>query len=262
MVDKKIVKFLSVLSIFILFSCILQAQQIIRLETNDSDVGMRFSAEVTKKLSRNWSGSWEEEFRLRDNISAMDRLYSGLSVSYDVSPYFSTSLAYQHQLINHEGKPSTDYQEYWDFRHKGVLSGSFTYPIGQFELSLRQRFDMTLRTDSINPEEANNPKLEARTRVELQYSFWATPLKPYASVEMFNPLNNVAYTQDEWLTSMRYTAGLTYRLDARTRVELYYFFENENKQDVNIGRNNPNKVTITTEKEQKHVIGIAYKYKF
>lgn len=261
MLGKRNVRFLSILFLGILFVSQVYSQTITYDETEDTDVGLRLSAEISKRLNRNWSISLEEELRLNDNISRFDRLYSSVSVGYTINPYINTSIGYQHRLIQQKGKASTNYQGYLDFRHRGILSVSFSYPVGQFEFSLRQRLNGTLRTDSVNPLEKSNPQIISRTRMQAEYSFWSIPLKPYVSVEMFNPLNNPAYISDVWLETMRYTGGFTYRLDARNRIELYYFYEDEMGKDVNIGRNS-GRVTITTEKEHNHVLGIAYQYRF
>lgn len=260
MLGKTRIRF-SLIVLFIYFVSNLYAQNIVYDETEESDVGLRLSAEISNRFNRFWSVSLEEEVRFRDDISTFDRLYSTVAVTYRINPYFHTSLAYQHRLIQQKGKASTNYQGYLDFRHRGILSVSFSYPVGQFEFSLRQRLNGTLRTDSVNPLEKSNPQIISRTRMQAEYSFWSIPLKPYVSVEMFNPLNNPAYISDVWLETMRYTGGFTYRLDARNRIELYYFYEDEMGKDVNIGRNS-GRVTITTEKEHNHVLGIAYQYRF
>ena len=252
----------SIFCLFLIYSFLSNAQgNIVYDETSDSDVQFRIAAEITKRLNRNWSLSWEEEIRLRENISEFDRLYTTLGIRYRISPYFSLSLAGQHRLINHPGKPSTDYQGYWDHRYRGMFTASVIYPIGQYELSFRQRINATLRTDSVNTAEANNPKLMSRSRLQLEYSFWSLPIKPYVSIEMFNPLNNVSYISDEWVETMRYTVGTAYRIDARSRLEFYYFFEHDFGKDVNIKKNS-GIVEITKETEFNHVFGIAYQYRF
>jgi hypothetical protein len=251
-----------ILFLSVFFVSQLYAQQpIVYDETEESDTGLRLSAEISKRLNRFWSVSLEEEVRFSDDISRLDRLYSTLTVAYRINPYINTSIGYQHRLIQQKGKPSTNYVGYLDFRHRGIVSASFSYPVGQFEFNLRQRMNVTLRTDSVNPKENSNPEFISRTRIQAEYSFWSIPLKPYVSVEMFNPLNNPAYISDVWLETLRYTGGFSYRLDARSRIELYYFYEYEMGKDVNIGRNS-GRVTITTEKEHNHVLGVAYQYRF
>ena len=81
MLGKRNVRFLSILFLGILFVSQVYSQTITYDETEDTDVGLRLSAEISKRLSRNWSISLEEELRLNDNISRFDRLYSSVSVS-------------------------------------------------------------------------------------------------------------------------------------------------------------------------------------
>lgn len=87
MLGKRNVRFLSILFLGILFVSQVYSQTITYDETEDTDVGLRLSAEISKRLSRNWSISLEEELRLNDNISRFDRLYSSVSVGYTINPY-------------------------------------------------------------------------------------------------------------------------------------------------------------------------------
>ena len=64
-------------------------------------------------------------------------------------------------------------------------------------------------------------------------------LKPYVSVEMYNPLQNV--NKNNWLSKMNYRAGLEWKIDSVNGLEFYYMFEHE-----------------VTKKVGNHIVGVAY----
>ncbi len=223
-----------------------------------SDVQFRVSGEIAKKVTRSLTLSLEEELRLKDNFSSFDRLYSTLQASYSFNPWLKAGASYSYLVISKEKYD----QSYLDFRHRVSLDIEPSYIMGQFEFSLRERLQGTYRTDSVNTEEKPNPALVLRSRLKLEYSFWSVPLKPYVAVEMFNPLNNPDCLKDEsgaWLENMRYSAGFTYRFDARNWVEFYYMFEHATGKDVNI---KSTETIIKTEIQDNHIFGLSYKYKF
>ena len=78
-----------------------------------------------------------------------------------------------------------------------------------------------------------------RSRLKLNYSFMNKHLKPYVSVEMYNPLQNV--NKNNWLSKMNYRAGLEWKIDSVNGLEFYYMFEHE-----------------VTKKVGNHIVGVAY----
>jgi hypothetical protein len=86
---------------------------------------------------------------------------------------------------------------------------------------------------------SSNIEWQLRSRLKLNYSFTNKHLKPYVSVETYNPLENV--NKNNWVTKVGYQAGIEWKIDAVNALEFYYMFEHE-----------------VTKKVGNHIIGIAY----
>ena len=73
----------------LLFAATAQAQE--RRTTHDNDFRARFSFVLTKQLGQRHSITLDEELRLKDNWSQLDRIYTTLSYAYDVRPWFKAA---------------------------------------------------------------------------------------------------------------------------------------------------------------------------
>ena len=76
----------------LLFAATAQAQE--RRTTHDNDFRARFSFALTKQLGQRHSITLDEELRLKDNWSQLDRIYTTLSYAYDVRPWFKAAAFY------------------------------------------------------------------------------------------------------------------------------------------------------------------------
>ena len=120
--------------------------------------------------------------------------------------------------------------EHFQFRHRVKFVVQPNVSFGRFNLSLREMPQMTY-TDYVD--------WTLRSRLKLNYSFMNKHLKPYISVEMYNPLKkNVG---KDWLSKMNYRAGLEWKIDSVNGLEFYYMFEHE-----------------VTKKVGNHIVGVAY----
>ena len=80
------------LAAVLLFAATAQAQE--RRTTHDNDFRARFSFALTKQLGQQHSITLDEELRLKDNWSQLDRIYTTLSYAYDVRPWFKAAAFY------------------------------------------------------------------------------------------------------------------------------------------------------------------------
>ena len=120
--------------------------------------------------------------------------------------------------------------DYFQLRHRVKFVVQPNESFGRFNLTLRELPQMTY-TSAVD--------WELRSRLKLNYSFMNKHLKPYISVEMYNPLKkNVG---KDWLSKMNYRAGLEWKIDSINGLEFYYMFEHE-----------------VTKKAGNHIVGVAY----
>ena len=180
---------------------------------------LSLSYKPIKEITLNWT----EEARFKNNSSKFDRLYSGLGITYNAHKYFSMGAIYEFQVLQKA-------KDHFQLRHRAKFFVQPSVSFGRFGLSLREMPQMTY-SDGID--------WQLRSRLKLNYSFMSKHLKPYVSVEMYNPLENV--NKYNWVTKVAYQTGLEWKIDSVNALEFYYMFEHE-----------------VNKKAGNHIIGVAY----
>ena len=209
--------------LLLLISSILIVSNLFAQDVFVQDFRTRFSLSLNYKPIKEITLNWTEEARFKNNSSKFDRLYSGLGVTYNAHKNFSMGAIYEFQVIQ-KGV------DYFQLRHRVKFVVQPNVSFGRFNLSLREMPQMTY---------SNAVDWELRSRLKLNYSFMDKHLKPYISVEMYNPLKkNVG---KDWLSKMNYRAGLEWKIDSVNGLEFYYMFEHE-----------------VTKKLGNHIVGVAY----
>ena len=209
--------------LLLLISCVLVASNLFAQDVFVQDFRTRFSLSLNYKPIKEITLNWTEEARFKNNSSKFDRLYSGLGVTYNAHKNFSMGAIYEFQVLQ-KGV------DYFQLRHRVKFVVQPNVSFGRFNLSLREMPQMTY-TSAVD--------WELRSRLKLNYSFMNKHLKPYISVEMYNPLKkNVG---KDWLSKMNYRAGLEWKIDSVNGLEFYYMFEHE-----------------VTKKAGNHIVGVAY----
>ena len=209
--------------LLLLISSILIVSNLFAQDVFVQDFRTRFSLSLNYKPIKEITLNWTEEARFKNNSSKFDRLYSGLGITYNAHKNFSMGAIYEFQVIQ-KGV------DYFQLRHRVKFVVQPNVSFGRFNLSLREMPQMTY-TDYVD--------WTLRSRLRLNYSFMNKHLKPYVSVEMYNPLQNV--NKNNWLSKMNYRAGLEWKIDSVNGLEFYYMFEHE-----------------VTKKVGNHIVGVAY----
>lgn len=209
--------------LLLLISFVLVASNLFAQDVFVQDFRTRFSLSLNYKPIKEITLNWTEEARFKNNSSKFDRLYSGLGITYNAHKNLSMGAIYEFQVL----QKSVDH---FQFRHRVKFVVQPNVNFGRFNLSLREMPQMTY-TDYVD--------WTLRSRLKLNYSFMNKHLKPYVSVEMYNPLKkNVG---KDWLSKMNYRAGLEWKIDSVNGLEFYYMFEHE-----------------VTKKVGNHIVGVAY----
>ena len=209
--------------LLLLISYIIIVSNLFAQDVFVQDFRTRFSLSLNYKPIKEITLNWTEEARFKNNSSKFDRLYSGLGITYNAHKNFSMGAIYEFQVL----QKSVDH---FQFRHRVKFVVQPNVSFGRFNLSLREMPQMTY-TDYVD--------WTLRSRLKLNYSFMNKHLKPYVSVEMYNPLQNV--NKNNWLSKMNYRAGLEWKIDSVNGLEFYYMFEHE-----------------VTKKVGNHIVGVAY----
>lgn len=217
-----------------------------------NDFRMRFEVSAEYKPVKNLTLNLAQELRLKNNSSQLDRLYTTLDVSYKVYKYIKVGASYSFHAL-YKGDSA------WQFRHRGRLHLTGSYSVDNWGLSLRVMPEVTYADKDVNPLEEVNPEWLMRTRLKVDYSFIDKPVKPYVSVEMFNPLKTVPNYTD-WLDRMRYTVGVEWSIDAHNKFDFYYLIEHNMGQEISVVE--PLLTIRSNQNNLNHNLGIKYKYVF
>ena len=92
------------------------------------------------------------------------------------------------------------------------VTGSYTFDYAK--IYLRERAQLDMRTDSVNPLEKNKFNWVLRSRVGSEFIIPGKPVKPYLWVELINTLNAPEYQQKnghQFISDVRTQAGIKWR---------------------------------------------------
>lgn len=285
-------KYCVLIAIGLIGSTLYAQDKVISTDSVSSEMQIRAGFSINKKLTRNLTISVEEEVRAKNYVYntvfdatntaiggeqgqgvSFDRSYTFVGLDYRFNPYLKAGLGYTFILINHDGKKSTDYDNYWAIRHRLQADVTGSIRLGQWKLSLRERAMVNLRFDSINALEKNKAEWIFRSKLGAEYTVRSLPLKPYAYVELSNTLNaigvagvNSSYEpidiSGNYIDKIKPCIGLKYRINSRNSLDFYYRMDIDTDRDINYDYKK-DKVTlkqieVTTQRSYIHVIGVAY----
>ena len=259
-------------------------------KTTENDFQFRTGWNISKSLSRKFNVEWDQEFRIKDNLGTFDRMYTEIGGSYAILDWLKLQAKYTYILINHDGKAKTNYERYWESRHRGAFGFTLYYKTySNWRFSLRELGQFTTYEKEhggyklYDEGEKANPKWVLKSRLKAEYAFRHIPLTPFISVEFINTLNSPSasitrdvvsedgtqvvpvttkYAGNEYFENIRTAIGAEYRFDRRSSIEVYYRFDYEFNKDINIGEKSGEFKDLTEETSYINIIGATYKYRF
>lgn len=237
-----------------------------------SEGGLLMSAEVSKKMDRQWSVGLEADFRTRNDFKTVDRWGLSAAADYKFSKWLKADAGYaflnynMREKVEHytseKGNAKIHWRpSYWGVKHRFHLSLTADHKFGRaLKVSLRERWqytyrpskavtrwtfredpanqDMRLDDDYVRSGEGKN---QLRSRLQVEWDKKRALFTPYVSMELYN----------SWeIEKIRYTAGTDIRLDRNNALSVYYRFQdmrNVDEEDYD---------------PDMHMLGISYKYKF
>lgn len=227
----------------------------------ENDVQMRVGFDISKKITRGLDLTWGEELRLKNTLTAVDKVHSSLGLTYRINHFLRVGAAYTFISTWHDGKKSTDYAKYWDLRHRAHADVLFTVRSGKWRFSFRERPQFTFRTDSVNTREKSKVDITLRHRIKVDYTVHHLPLRPYVAIELSNTLNAPELVGN-YLEKVRSMLGVTWQLSKRSSLDFYYRFDYVFSKDIHIRKSDADDITITPEKGFYHILGVFYEYSF
>ncbi len=194
-------------------------------ESIPKDAGLWMTVSIDKKLTKRWSVGLDEEFRLFDNISRINLLYSNLGINYKVKS-FKFSFVYRFITKNEDDL-------YFSKTHRLYFDASYRYKINDWSFSYRLR---TQGQVSEYYSSENGKKVESLLRHKFEINYQLGKITPFIAAEFFYQLNNPTYKEGNNLFNrMRYNGGLNYEFNRVHSVGIYYLIQHDfnNKNNSN-----------------------------
>ena len=224
--------------LFITSLLMLVSLPVLSQSDKETRLGTMMAIEVEKELSRKFSGVLEEEVRLIDNRIGFDRSVTTLGFNYSFLNQKAKVGAYYAFIYLY----NSDYL--FEPRHRFYLNLSYKEVFEPFTFSWRGRLLSTYRDEDIDSYNIN-PKYVMKNKLEVAYTIWGSPWKPYVSCD-FSTMLNDPMTTGYYLTRMRFLGGVTWRLNRTTYLDFFLRYDKE------MDRRDPDVLSI----------GVNYKIRF
>lgn len=252
--------------------------------TLSPEYGGRVSVGFDKKIAKGLHLSVEEEIRVDNNFTSFNRFHTTAALHYKVLPYLKVGIGYA--LIN---PYSSNNNAFKNARHRLMVDATGTMKFGLWQLSLKERFQITHRTGDFNIYQNPANLMALKSRLTLKYKGlqrWT----PYAYIELRNTLNapviNALYnsTYNVYMTSsgsitgeagwfldgfsgcyvnrLRGSIGAEYKLNRHNALNLYLLLDHVNDKVVDANASGTKLKSYTREQGFAAYLGAAYEYSF
>ena len=270
----------------ILFTAALLLPMALKAQTDvalDPELGGRVSLSVDKKITKGLHIALEEEVRFDNNFGSLDRLQTTLALNYKVHPNIKLGLGYA--LINGYGTKSESFK---NPRHRFLVDASGTLHLGNWNLSLKERFQVTHRTGDFNVYQNPQNALTLKSRLKAQYKGFGK-VQPYTYFEVRNYLNapvieaaydgSVYVSLDDfseegeagwfltgfnggYVNRLRGALGAEIRLDKRNTLDFYLLGDYVMDKEVDANAEGTKLKSYTKETGFRGWIGAGYEFAF
>ncbi len=189
-----------------------------------SDAKLWTAFEVSKKVER-FEFFIGEEFRMDENFSHIDKIFTEVGVGYEIIDGLSAGFAYRYSRDN-------DYSERsYDIRHRFDLGVSYKNKFQNIKWSVRNK----IQTKPSNKNE-NNPTYN-RTKFTIKYDL-DKDFEPYTYYEFYYQFND-----QHIINRTRISFGVKYDINKNHSIKSFYIYENRFNSD-NL--------------EHNHIWGVSY----
>ena len=193
----------------------------------ETQLGAIMAIEVDKVLGRHFSVALEEEIRLINNNIGFDRSVTTLGLDYSffnkkakIGAYYAYIYLYNNDYL-------------FEPRHRFYLNMSYKEVVEPFTFSWRGRLQSTYRDEDIDRYKIN-PKYVMKNKLEVTYSIWGSPWKPYVSCD-FSTILNDPMVDGYDLIRMRFMGGVNWRLNRTTYLDFFLRYDKQmDQRDPNV----------------------------
>ena len=187
-------------------------------DDNESWTSIGFEKKLPYKLKL----EFEQELRLKDQISTFKQTFSDISLSYKVFDGLRIQIPYRYIVYKDKIKQRLSF------------SGSYKYSFKPVDLKYRTKFQRTYED-----KESTDDLIRKKFSVEYKLG---KKVEPYISGELFHPYNGEPKQLDEY----RISFGLTVDIMKKNSIKIFYIFKKEG-----LAKSDPYEV---------NVFGLAYSF--
>ena len=237
----------------------------------DPDLRGRINLGADIKLFKGFHLGIDEQLRLKNNMSSVDRLYTTVGLSYKFNDYVKVGAGYVSIM---DWKPN---KKDWEFKHRFFAEVTGSYRAGFWTFSLREKFLLTNIGDHNEYENPTN-KMALKSRIQVKYRGFRVPIRPYVLFEARVALNDsrlsATYNQSEGgYTSFallgyddahfnRYRSGIgaDWKISKRSEFNLYYYFDYVTDKEIDVKGTELKSLVYT--RDMNSILGLGYTFSF
>lgn len=200
------------------------------------DTGLILDLGVEQKVSKHFTLGAVTELRTRNDFRTVDHFTLGVSGKYKIAKWLKADAGYEVIVVNNrehlsmhdDGTYNNWRPSFYGTRHRFTASVTGDVDLGRFNLSLRERYQYTYRTQ-VNAEryDFDNEQMEPcivhakhkhilRSRLKLEYNIPHCKFTPNVGAEIYT---------DKSLEKTKLTLGGTYTLKKHHSLEVGYHYQ-------------------------------------
>ncbi len=190
------------------------------LDDNQSWTSIGFETKLPYSLKL----EFEQELRLKDQLSTFNQTFSEVSLSYKVFDGLKIDIPYRYAIFEDKIKQRLSF------------SGSYKYSFKPISLKYRTKFQRTY-------EKEKTPEDLIRNKFTFEYKL-SKKIEPYVSGELFHLFN----TDNDQFDEYRVSFGFAVDLPRKKSIKIFYTYKKED-----ITKSSPDEI---------NVFGVAYNFKW
>ena len=197
-----------------------------------------FELEFSKKIVKNLKVEFNPELRLHGGFEMDTYILEG-GLSYKLHKYLTLAGYYRYENEYNYREKRQIYE--WEPSNRFAFDARSGFALNRFDFKFRIRY-----TNGSDFDQTTDDKTSYfRYRAKIDYNIKDSKLTPYLSVEVFHDL----ILKD--LDKIRYTSGLTYSINKKNEIGLFYRLQDYIEPAGTLTKN-----------ESINIVGIGYSLSF
>jgi long-subunit fatty acid transport protein len=184
--------------------------------SQQSDFQLWGQAGIGYNLTDNIKISFEEEIRLKENVSQIKKEVSDLGLVFKLNKAFRVGLHYRLEL-NYK---NPDERSWRNGLYTDIM---FRQKLHRFQFDYRLRLQSP-KIESLDDVSTTNQWFTNRHKISLQYNIKGIPLVPFIEGEIFVPVEK---QQSLYIDEYRIWAGIAYNINKKNEIALKYGIQQE-----------------------------------